>query len=523
MSQPAPAVETLPPVLLSYQQAWIADKATVKLWEKSRRIGASWTQAGESALEAASARSAGGMDQWYIGYNQDMAREFIEDSASWSRHYNLAAEALEEFVFREVDEHGDTREIQAYRIHFASGFKIVALSSKPRNLRGKQGRIIIDEAAFHDDLPGLMKAALALLIWGGRVVVLSSHNGEDNPFNALIQDSRAKKRSYSVHRTPFLEAVEAGLYRRVCLRTGRPWDEDEEVAWVARIYKDYGEDAEEELDCVPSKGSGTFLSRAIIAACMADGIPVLRLEKDDAFTLRPERERVSEIDAWCEDTLLPLLEALPKGLAHGFGEDFARTGDLTVIYPLQQQMDLKLAAPFVVELRNVPFEQQKQILFYVVDRLPRFAAGALDARGNGQYLAEVSQQRYGSARIQQVMLSEAWYRENMPRFRAVFQDQGFVLPKDADHLDDLRQIKMQKGVAKVPDTAKTTGADGKGRHGDAAIALALAEFAMTQMEPAPIEFQAAPAARGRWDASPSDGFSMRPVENDFPELEEGAW
>lgn len=524
MNQVAAAVrESLPPVLISYQQGWIGDKATVKIWEKSRRIGASWTQAGESALEAASSRAAGGMDQWYIGYNQDMAREFIEDAAFWARHYNLAADAFEEFVFREVDEHGDTREIQAFRIHFTSGFKIVALSSKPRNLRGKQGRIIIDEAAFHDDLPGLMKAALALLIWGGRVVILSSHNGEDNPFNALIQDCRAGKRSYSVHRTTFLEAVEAGLYQRVCLRTGKEWNEDDEVAWVARIYADYGEDAEEELDCIPSKGSGTFLSRAVIAACMAERIPVVRLEKDDAFTLRPERERVSEIEAWCEDHLLPLLEALPKGLAHGFGEDFARTGDLTVIYPLQQRQDLKLAAPFAVELRGVPFEQQKQILFYVVDRLPRFAAGALDARGNGQYLAEVAQQRYGSARIAQVMLSEAWYRENMPRFRAAFQDQTFILPMDADHLDDLRQIKMQKGVAKVPVTAKTTGADGKGRHGDAAIALALAEFAMTQMEPAAIEFQAAPSARGRWDAPPDDDFKMRAGGNDLPEIEAGGW
>ena len=27
--------------------------------------------------------------------------------------------------------------------------------------RGKQGKVTIDEAAFHDDLPGLMKAAMA--------------------------------------------------------------------------------------------------------------------------------------------------------------------------------------------------------------------------------------------------------------------------------------------------------------------------------------------------------------------------
>lgn len=506
---------SLPHVLLPYQQAWIADRSPVKFWEKSRRIGASWTQAGESALEAASSREAHGMDQWYIGYNQDMAREFIEDAGSWSRQYNLAAGRLEEFVFREADESGDTREIQAFRITYASGHKIVALSSKPRNLRGKQGRIIIDEAAFHDDLQGLLKAALALLIWGGRVVILSSHNGEDNAFNAKIQDIRAGKLSYSIHRTTFLEAVEEGLYQRVCLRTGKEWDKHEQAAWVARIYKDYGEDAEEELDCVPARGSGTFLSRTIITACMREGIEVVRLEKDDAFTLLPESQRISDIDTWCEDYLKPLLDALPPGLVHGLGEDFARSGDLTVMWPLQQQRDLKLATPFVVELRNVPFECQKQILFYILDRLPRFGSAALDARGNGQYLAEVAMQKYGSTRIHQVMLSTAWYRDNMPRFRAAFQDGDFILPKDADLLDDLRQIKMEKGIAKVPDTAKTTGADGKQRHGDGAIALALAEYAMTQMEPAPIEFALAPKDIGGWRGESRD--------DDYPMAGAGGW
>ena len=42
--------------------------------------------------------------------------------------------------------------INAFRIKFASGFEIMALSSAPRGLRGKQGVVIIDEAAFVDQL-----------------------------------------------------------------------------------------------------------------------------------------------------------------------------------------------------------------------------------------------------------------------------------------------------------------------------------------------------------------------------------
>ena len=68
-----------PTVLLPYQQDWIADQAAVKVCEKSRRVGLSWAEAADAALTGAADRSAGGDDTWYIGYNQDMAKEFIRD------------------------------------------------------------------------------------------------------------------------------------------------------------------------------------------------------------------------------------------------------------------------------------------------------------------------------------------------------------------------------------------------------------------------------------------------------------
>ena len=58
----------------------------------------------------------------------------------------------------------------------------------------------------------------------------------------------------------------------------------------------------------------------------------------------------------------------------------------------------------------------------------RFVAGAMDARGNGQYLAETAMQRYG-ARIRQVMLWVEWYRDNMPRYKAAFEDGMIELPR----------------------------------------------------------------------------------------------
>jgi phage FluMu gp28-like protein len=212
---------------------------------------------------------------------------------------------------------------------------------------------------------------------------------------------------------------------------------------------------------------------------MSDEIPVLRYQLPDEFKFRSERDRIGEVDAWCEENLLPLLNDLDPRRRCYLGEDFGRTGDLTVLTPLQEQQNTTYRAPFVLELRNVPFEQQKQIVFSICDRFPRFSHAAFDARGNGQYLAEVAAQKYGQQRISEVMLSETWYRENMPKYKAAFEDRTILLPLDADIIDDHRAIKMIKGVAKVPE-GHGTGKDGGQRHGDAAISGAMAEFATRQ-------------------------------------------
>lgn len=478
-----------PHVLLQYQKDWISDPADVAVWEKSRRIGASWTDACDAVLVAAPAENA--MDAMYIGYSEDMTREYIDDCAMWAKAFSYAASSIGEFLFDDTDENGDTQQIKAFRIDFASGKKILALSSRPRSIRGKQGKVTIDEAAFHDDLPGLLKAALAMLIWGGKVRVISSHNGDANPFNELVNDIRAGKLPYSLHRTTFDDALDDGLYDRVALIQGDRLKEKTREEWRAKIYAQYGDNADEELDVIPREGSGTWLPRALIESCMQKSpqIPVIRLAHKDEFTLLPQHIREAETRDWCEEVLLPLLQKLDPNLDHYFGEDFARSGDLTCIWPLEETKTLKLVTPFVLELRNVPFEQQKQILFYVVDRLPRFRGGAMDARGNGQYLAEVAMQKYSISRIAQVMLTVEWYRENMPPLKAGFEDRTFVLPNDADVLADLRFVRMDKGVAKIPDNAHTKGSDGRDRHGDAAVALAMAKFAVDKMEPVVIEFQ----------------------------------
>lgn len=498
-----PSAAETPAALLPYQQRWVSDQSPFKLFEKSRRTGITWAEASDDVLIAAAEKSAGGQNVYYIGTDQEMTEEYIQACSMWAKAFNRAAGEIEAGFW---DEDKEDSHIKTFSIRFPdSGHKILALASRPRKLRGRQGVLVGDEAAFQDALGELIKAALAFLIWGGKVRIISTHDGEDNPFNELIHEVRAGKRAGTVHRITFREAVAEGLYQRVCMRKGIPWDADEEAAWIEDVYRYYGSDADEELDVIPSSGSGVFLSSALILQRMVDGTPLARGHWENGFALLPEKARQIEVEDWCAEHLMPHLRRLDPERSHGFGLDFGRLRDLSVLPILEEGKDLRQRCKLWIELANCPFRQQEQILKYVVDRLPRFRKGALDATGNGLALAEFAQQQWGTMRIEAVKLSDSFYLEHMPHFQAAFQDGTLLdVPRDDEIRDDLRAIKKIRGVPKLGPARTQAGGDKKQqRHGDGAIALFLADYAMRQ-DVAPIEWTPAPGRSSRWDGSDRD-------------------
>ena len=239
---------SFPPILFSYQKEFLKavddPKWKCLFFEKSRRIGATWAIAAWCVLEAA---KKGGRNCYYIGLNLNMCREFVASAQFWASHFSLACNYMEEKLIDDEKE-----DIQVLRIKFASGKKIEALSSKPSSIRGRQGVVILDESAFYDtSLKEYLKATLAMQIWGGKVIVLSTHNGEQNEFNQICNDIKSGKEPFYLQRTTFREAVKQGLYSRVCLTTKTDWTQADEDAWVKDIYDQYGDSATEELDAIP--------------------------------------------------------------------------------------------------------------------------------------------------------------------------------------------------------------------------------------------------------------------------------
>jgi phage FluMu gp28-like protein len=465
-------------ILMQHQKDWIDDQSPLKLSRKGRRTGITFAEALDSTLIGAAAKSAGGDTTFYIGDTKDKGRAFVATCARFAKMVAKELLEVEEFLFEDTQLDGTTKDISAYRIRFASGFEVVGLSSNPANIRGLQGRVVIDEAAFHRNVAAVIDACNALLIWGGVIRIISTHNGNLNPFNELIRGIEAGDFDYSIHTVTFDDAVRNGLYERVCLMKGETPTPEGKAAWYRKVRRSYGNRIDamrEELDVIPREGDGVAITLAAIEKCSTPDYAVLRWTAPALdFTYWPEHLRRAEMQEWLNRHVLPVIQRYhDQALTWYVGGDFAMRQDRSA-YPLGfVGQDLKRHVPLILEMRACPYDQQKQALFWMVEQtemIGSFGAGELDANGNGMALAQETRQRFGD-RIVERMPSVAWSRETGPSFCAAFGDGTILIPADIDVRNDLRQLVIAGGVVKMPTHVRSEGTDGGKRHGDAAVAL----------------------------------------------------
>ena len=415
-------------LLLGYQQRTVdllfAGTALLVI-EKSRRIGLTWGVASFAALKAASSMAAGGSNVWYMGYDKDMTLEFIEVTAMWARAFGLVAGELQEEQVLYTDENGKEQGVKAFSIRFASGFRVTALPSVPRALRGKQGVVIIDEAAFHSNVDEVIKSAMALLIWGGQVVVISTHDGVSNPFNVLIEEIRAGeagvegKRKGTVLKITFRDAMEDGLYERVALVSRTKGTElPEKTAWEAEIRAAYGDDAGEELDCVPKLGAGALINLEDIIAC----------EHDD-----------------CGKPELYL-----GGLCYG-GRDVARRRDGQIQLVMEVAGDVLWERDGYRETGQT-FAHQDAFMDGTFKRR-RMVQWRLDQTGMGEKVVEDQVRKHGATRVVGVLLTGPARVDLALGLKKVFQERKIRIRRDPRTRADLMAIKKlgseQAGTVRI--------------------------------------------------------------------------
>jgi phage FluMu gp28-like protein len=266
------------------------------------------------------------------------------------------------------------------------------------------------------------------------------------------------------------------LYRRICLVQKKPWTPEREAEWRRALLEDYGEAADEELFCVPVRAGARYFPSVLLEAVSDSGVKVIRKSCDEAYTFAPKEKRVREFAAWLKSEVRDIL--LGKTNPVYLGEDFARSGDLTCIF-LDEVLPAGEQLTFcVIELRNVPFDQQWQTIRYIMDVLPAFAGGAFDSRGNGQMIAEYAAQEWPGY-VHQVMISTGWYAENFPKLKGRMEDGTTNIPADPAIREDFRVVGLKAGVPRV---LERSGGPRERRHGDGAIDKLMATFAALKDE-----------------------------------------
>jgi len=489
-------------VLMKHQREVAALQASIVAVPKGRRTGITFGTMLDKTLVAAARKSAGGDNVYYIGDTKEKGLEAIGYCAKFARVIAQAqgqgVSGVEEFLFEDQDDTGKTRNITAYRIRFASGFQVCALSSRPANIRGLQGHVVIDEAAFHPDVQGVLDAATALLIWGGKIVVISSHNGKNNPFAQFCRDIEAGRYGddAAVATVTFDDAVANGLYERVCMMKGsKPTAEGKKV-WYAKIRNGYGvrkASMREELDAIPRDGNGVCLPGVWVDQAMVlPETAVLRLALDEDFVHKPPAEREAWVADWIIRYLDPALKQLDPRVRHVFAQDYARHRDFSVWGAIALTLGMRRQCPLVLEMHKVPYAQQRQIIWHAIRHLPNRCGGAMDATGSGQALAEETADEFGRHHVHQVTLNRAWYGAWMPKLIQGFEDGMIDLPMDANMAQDLRAVEEVEGVPMVSKLRRQDIKDPElQRHGDSAVMLGLGWFATLHLS-APIEFTELP-------------------------------
>lgn len=497
-------------VLLYHQRQWIADDSIIKFGAKGRRTGLTWAEAADAVLRTALSKESGGMDYFYVGADKDMAREFIDACADWANAFAKVVGWAEGGV--EVDQDGDFFEdkdgnkILKFTIFFESGFKIHALSSNPKNFRGRQGNVCIDEAAFHDEFAEVLKAAMALEMWGGRIRVISSHDGIKTKFYEIIEEiKKGVRKKESLHEIPLSYAIACGLYKRICKTTRQVWSPEAEEKWFDGLFESAPteDDALEEYEAIPKSSSGAYIDLYLIMQAGRSEHVVRRKTAPDDFMTLTEEARVKTINEWLIEAVEPLMKLLLLSEErHGFGMDFARKGDLSVITLTAVAQDTKRKQKIVLELKNMPFNQQKEIVRFVGQRVPRMTGMVIDATGNGMSIAEQASIDFGSQMVEQVMLNDKYYSEWMPKYKKEFESAGIEIPKDDDIEQDHRKIITVKGVPKIEKGTETSIRGGK-RHGDSAVSGFLS-YRATLMDGGVIEFTALNNHNSDWSTNDSD-------------------
>ncbi len=431
-------------ILLPWQQRWRQDQSDLKIWEKSRRIGATYTEANDVTMSRLSGKRK--LNYWFSSADESAAYEF----ADYVRYWWEKAKAVERCVIdRDQVEDDDTkRAATAFVVRFPCGARMTAMTSNPRRFRSKGGDVCLDEFAYHDSPRLMYMAAEPCTTWGGWLRIMSTHNGEGNEFNRFVQmgqrhakgQARPDDIPFSVHRITIVEAVEQGLVEKINQTQGTHFTREEflKKRRAACISEDHWL---QEYMAIPSIDTTAWLPYELLESCQSADAGAMSTATDGQRYI---------------------------------GMDVGETNDRTVITTLERVGDVIWVREQLI-MTDEPLRAKQEALMLRL-RDPRVVRACVDATGVG---AQIAQEAALSGKGEAVKFSLPVKDELASPVRKYFEDRRIRIPDDADTRQDLHAIRMSKTSAGNPrfDAERT-----ESGHADRFWALALALHAASRAE-----------------------------------------
>lgn len=390
----APAVP-----LYEFQTLWLADRNRFKIGNMSRQIGKSFVV----ALEVVDDAMETGKDWVLLSAGERQSKELMEKVQMHCKAYMIAASEIEVSDFNDKDNRYTMLTITLF-----NGARIIGLPANPATARGFSANVVLDEFAFHKDSDKIWRALFPTISRGYKIRIISTPQGLGNRFHRLMTGENG----WSKHTVDIYRAVKDGVPHDIeMLRQGI----DDPDAW------------QQEFEVLFIDDASAWLDYLMILNCVHDNVP-----------------QELHYDALDDSTIDAIVRSI-KGTAYA-GLDISRRRDLTVLDIEDLVGDVFWERTMII-FPKVRLTQQKEMLWKIIDRIPRLSRICIDATGLGLSLAEDTVDRYGTSRAEAVEFTNAVKHDLAVRTRGIFEDRRCRISNCQKARDDYHAVKKTTTAA----------------------------------------------------------------------------
>jgi phage FluMu gp28-like protein len=395
------------------QDQWITDENQAKLWDKSRRIGATYAESYRACRKRNKSKER--RHYYFSSADESSALEYAEYCRQWCKLLEAVVKQL-----LETYEESDGNKYNNYIIEFPDGSRINCMTSNPKRFRSKGGDVCLDEYDWHDKPQAMYDAASPATTWGYDICLLTTRSAEGSHFDNLASTSKKVIRGettfeaeneleWSYHRTTIIGAIQRGLAEKIfklkSVSFAARWKLFKQCRARSRDADAFGR----EYLCVPSAEAVTLISYDLYRSCQS------------------------------ADCIQPLVMHTEGSRDYYVGFDVGREKHQTVIWTWEQLGDILICRK-VERMVKAPYGTQLQVLSdLLANHNVRRVCG--DATGIGDMLVETLQERHGSTRVEKVKFTAPIKEHLASLMLQGCQDRTLRLPDDLATRESFHKIR----------------------------------------------------------------------------------